>query len=62
MLRVGLDNEVWALKIPGVIPVIMRGHRMSGYVRASAEAYENDLVRQRLLAASIEFNRSLPKK
>ena len=62
MLRVGCDNEAWALKIAGVIPVVMRGHRMPGYVRADAEAYENDLVRRRLVAASIDFNRSLPKK
>ena len=62
MLRVGLDNEVWALKIPGVVPVVMRGRRMPGYVRAAPEAYVDDTVRGRLLEAAVAFTRSLPSK
>jgi TfoX N-terminal domain len=62
MLRVGSDNEVWALHTPGVEPVEMRGRRMNGYVRASSEAYANDGVRQRLIDAAVSFTLSLPKK
>ena len=62
MLRVGPENEAWALEIPGVEPVVMRGRRMRGYVRAGAEAYADDGVRQRLLGAAVEFVRALPKK
>jgi hypothetical protein len=62
MLRVGLDNEAWVLKIPGVVPVVMRGRRMPGYVRAGPEAYVDDSVRQRLLDAAVGFTRSLPHK
>jgi hypothetical protein len=62
MLRVGADNEAWALKLPHVVPVVMRGRRMTGYVRASAEAYGDDAVRQRLIDAAIAFTLSLPKK
>jgi hypothetical protein len=62
MLRVGADNETWALKITNVEPVVMRGRRMTGYVRATAEAYVDDSTRQRLLDAAVEFTRSLPKK
>lgn len=62
MLRVGSDNEGWALEIPGVVPVVMRGRRMSGYVRATPEAYVDDMLRQRLLDAAAAFVRSLPKK
>lgn len=62
MLRIGPDNEAWALKIPGVTPVIMRGRRMKGYVRAAPEAYSNDAIRQRLLDAALAFTRALPKK
>ncbi len=62
MLRVGPDNEPWAFKIAGVVPVVMRGRRMVGYVRATAEAYVNDGVRQRLLDAAVAFTRSLPPK
>lgn len=62
MLRVGSDNEAWALEITGVVPVVMRGRRMSGYVRATPEAYVDDMLRQRLLDAALTFTRSLPKK
>jgi hypothetical protein len=62
MLRIGPDNESWALEIPGVTPVIMRGRRMKGYVRAAPEAYADDANRRRLLDATLTFTRSLPKK
>jgi hypothetical protein len=62
MLRVGADNETWALEIPNVEPVVMRGRRMAGYVRATPEAYGDDELRQRLLDAAVAFTRSLPRK
>lgn len=62
MLRVGRDNEDWALKIPGVAPVVMRGRRIAGYVRATPEAYSDDTLRQRLLDAAVTFTASLPRK
>ena len=60
MLRVGPENESWALAIPGVVPVHMRGRVMRGYVRANTEAYVQDDQRLRLLNAAIEFTLSLP--
>ena len=62
MLRVGRDSEPWALEIPGVVPVVMRGRRMQGYVRATPEAYADDNHRQRLLDAAVAFTRTLPRK
>jgi hypothetical protein len=62
MLRVGPDNENWALKAPHVVPVVMRGRRMAGYVRATTEAYADDDLRQRLLDAAVAFTRALPRK
>jgi len=62
MLRVGPDNESWALTIPGVGPVVMGGRRMRGYVRAAPEAYIQDEHRQRLIEAAVAFALSLPKK
>lgn len=62
MLRVVPENEAWALKIPGVVPVVMRSRRMRGYVRAGVDAYGDDGVRQRLMVAAISFVRSLPAK
>lgn len=53
---------MWALKIPGVGPMMMRGRALSGWVRAGAEAYGDDAVRRKLLDAALEFNRTLPKK
>lgn len=62
MLRIGRDNESWALAIPGVIPVVMRGRRMADYVRATPEAYADDRHRERLLDAAVAFTGSLPRK
>lgn len=62
MLRIGKDNEAWALDLPGVVPVVMHGRRMGGYVRASPEADADDAVRQRLLDAAVAFTGSLPSK
>src|SRR5581483_5008725 len=62
LVRLGKENETWALEIPGVLPMMMRGRRMHGWVRASPEAYTNDALRHRLVNAALEFTRSLPKK
>jgi hypothetical protein len=62
MLRIGPDNEAWALKLPGVVPVVMRGRRMPGYVRAGPEVCVDDVVRERLLGAAVAFACSLPQK
>ena len=62
LLRVGKDNEAWANEIPGVATAIMRGRRMSGWVRATPEAYGNDALRQKLVEAALHFTGSLPKK
>ena len=62
MLRVGPAREHWALALPGVVPVVMRGRPMRGYVRAGAEACASDGVRQALLEAALLFTRSIPKK
>jgi len=62
MLRVGPNNEEWALAVSGVEPVIMRGRRMRGYIRAAAKAYLQDNERQRLMEAAVAFTLSLPKK
>ena len=62
LLRVGKDNEAWANEIPGVATAIMRGRRMSGWLRATPEAYGNDALRQKLIDRALHFTGSLPKK
>ena len=62
MLRVGSENESWALTLPGVDPMILGARRMRGYVRAAPEAYTHDEHRRRLIEAAVAFTRTLPKK
>ncbi len=62
LVRLGKENESWALEIPGVLPMMMRERQMRGWVRAAPAVYGNDALRQRLVNAALEFNRSLPKK
>jgi hypothetical protein len=62
LVRLGKENEVWALEIPGVVPMMTRGRQMRGWVRAAPHVYGNDALRQRLVDVALEFNRSLPKK
>ena len=62
LLRVGKENEAWANEISGVATAIMGGRRMAGWVRATPEAYGNDALRQKLIAAALHFTGSLPKK
>jgi hypothetical protein len=62
LVRLGKENEGWALEIPGVIPMMMQGRRASGWVRASSAVYSDDALRRRLVEAALEFNKTLAKK
>jgi TfoX-like protein len=62
LVRLGKENEAWALEIPGVTPMILRGRRMHGWVRATSAVYGDDVLREKLVNGALEFNRSLPKK
>jgi TfoX/Sxy family transcriptional regulator of competence genes len=62
MLRIGPENEAWALTLPGVVPVVMGSRRMKGYVRLTESALADDAVRERLLNAAVGFTLSLPPK
>jgi hypothetical protein len=62
LVRLGKENEAWALKIPGVSPMMIRERRMPGWVKAAPEVYSDDSLREKLVNAELEFNRSLPKK
>jgi hypothetical protein len=62
LVRLGKEDEAWALEIPGVIPMLMRERRMHGWVRAATKVYSDDQLRQKLVKSALEFNRSLPRK
>jgi TfoX N-terminal domain len=62
LVRLGKDNDGWALKIPGIVPMTSRGRRMNGWVRAASEAFGEDALRRKLLDAALAFVRALPAK
>ena len=62
LVRLGKGNDGWALKTPGIVPMEMKGRKLGGWVRASPEAAGKDALRKKLLAAALEFNKTLPKK
>jgi hypothetical protein len=62
LARLGKDNDGWALEIPNIVPMISRGRRMPGWVRAGPGAFGNDALRRKLLDAALAFVRSLPAK
>ena len=62
LVRLGKDNDAWALKIPGVALMVMQGRKMSGWVRAAPHVYGDDALRRKLLKAALEFNGTLPRK
>ncbi|AOJ02472.1 cold-shock protein [Burkholderia mayonis] len=62
LVRLGKDNDGWALQRSGIVRMISRGRPMQGWVRVAPEAYGNDALRRRLLDAALECVRSLPPK
>ena len=62
LVRLGKDNDGWALKIRGIAPMIMQGWRTNGWVRAAPEVCGDDALRRKLIRAALDFNRALPKE
>jgi hypothetical protein len=62
LARLGKGNDSWALALKDVSPMISRGRRMDGWVRAGPAAYGDDAIRLRLIEASLDFVRRLPPK
>lgn len=62
LVRLGKGNDVWALATPGVGPMISQGRPMSGWVRAVPQAFGDDALREKLIAAALAFVRTLPAK
>lgn len=62
LVRLGQGSDGWALAVPGIVPMISRGRRMRGWVRAGPDAFGDDALRRKLLDAALAFVRSLPPK
>ena len=60
LARVGPARNAWALALPGVAPMLMRGRALDGWVRAGPTAGAE--TRARLLDTALAFVRSLPPK
>ena len=62
LARLGKGNDGWALARDDVLPMISRGRRMDGWVRAGPAAYGDDAIRLRLIEAALDFACRLPPK
>lgn len=62
LVRLGKGKDGWALEAGGIAAMVMQGRPMQGWVRAAPEAYGDDALRRRLIAAALDFVRSLPAK
>ena len=62
LVRLGKGQDGWALQRSEIAPMVSRGKRMDGWVRAGPSAFGDDTLRQRLLDKALAFVRSLPAK
>jgi hypothetical protein len=62
LVRLGAGQDGWALATPDVAPMISRGRRMRGWVRAGPATFGDDALRAKLLDAALAFAQSLPEK
>ena len=62
LVRLGKGNDLWALDIDGIAPMISRGRTMAGWVRVAPETFADDALAARLVDAALTFVRSLPAK
>ncbi len=62
LARLGKDKDGWALVISDVVPMMSRGRRMQGWVRAGPVAFGDDALRRKLIQAALAFVRTLPAK
>lgn len=62
LFRLGKGNDAEALARQGVEPMMSRGRRMGGWVRVAPDALADDAFARNLLAASLRFVATLPRK
>jgi hypothetical protein len=62
LVRLGKDNDGWALALPNIVTMISRGRPMRGWVRVGPKAFGDDALRRKLLKSALDFVRSLPVK
>ena len=55
LVRLGKGNDDWALRLPDVAPMMMRGRALEGWVRAGPSAYGDDALRLRLIEGALQI-------
>lgn len=61
LARLGKGEDSWALALPDIETLAMRGRALPGWVRVTPEASRDDAtLRRRLIAAALAFVRTLP--
>ena len=62
LFRLGKGNDLWALGIEGIAPMISGRRVMAGWVRVAPERLDDDALADRLIDAALTFVRLLPAK
>lgn len=62
LVRLGKNQDGWALEVPGIEPMFSGERRMHGWVRAAPHAWGNDALRGKLVQSALAFVRTLPAK
>lgn len=62
LVRLGKNQDGWALEVPGIEPMFSGERRMHGWVRAAPHAWGNDALRSKLVQSALAFVRTLPAK
>ncbi|HHQ6556527.1 TPA: TfoX/Sxy family protein [Serratia fonticola] len=60
LTRLGTDRDSWTLEQPDIVPMISRGRKIQGWVRAGPSTFWDNLLRRKLVDSALDFVRSLP--
>ncbi|QIL21093.1 TfoX/Sxy family protein [Thermomonas sp. HDW16] len=62
LVRLGKDNDAWALQVAGIEPMLSGERTMHGWIRCGPGVFGDDKMRNQLLSQAIKFVRLLPSK
>ncbi|HHQ6575010.1 TPA: hypothetical protein ACSTLY_001369 [Serratia fonticola] len=60
LVRLGKGRDSLAFKQPDIFPMISRGRKIQGWVRAGSSTFGDDVLRRKLVDSVLDFVRSLP--
>ena len=62
MIRLGKDNEDWALDLDGISPFASGQRPMAGWVLVAPETFADDALARKLIDSALAFVRGLAPK